>query len=97
MTQAIAQLVSLTLDPQIVRRICRTKPSPPKPPKPPRIRPEPKPKRPAGRPKMPDEKWAQIKQLAENHDLSNRQVAERAGVAFSTVARYRRENGLSRP
>lgn len=90
MTQAIAQLVTLTLNPQIARRIRRTKFRPPKPP---RVKPEPKPKRPVGRPKMPDEKWAQIKRLAENEDLSNRQIAKRAGVAYSTVAKYRREQG----
>lgn len=93
MSQAIAQLVTLTLNPQIARRIRRTKFRPPKPP---RVKPEPKPKRPhPGRPKMPDEKWAQIKRLAEDRDLSNRQIAERVGVAFSTVARYRREHGLN--
>lgn len=95
MSQAIAQLVTLTLNPQIARRIRRTKFRPPKPP---RVKPEPKPKRPfPGRPPMSDEKWAQIKRLAEDQDLSNRQIAERVGVAFSTVARYRRERGLNRP
>lgn len=93
MSQAIAQLVALTLNPKIARRIRRTKFRPPKPP---RIKPEPRPKLPTGRPKMPDEIWDQIKRLAENRDLSNRQIARQAGVAFSTVARYRRERGLSR-
>lgn len=95
MSQALAQLVMLTLNPQIARRIRRTKFRPPKPP---RVKPEPKPKRPfPGRPPMPDEKWATVKRLAENTGLSNRQIAKRAGVAFSTVARYRREHGLNRP
>ena len=94
MTLAIAQLVGLTLNPKIARRIYRTKFRPPKPP---RAKPEPKPKRPAGRPKMPDEKWARIKRLAVDPSLSNRQIAKRVGVAFSTVAKYRRENRLNRP
>lgn len=94
MSQAIAQLVTLTLNPQIAHRIRRTKFRPPKPP---RAKPEPKPKGPVGRPRMPDEKWAQIKRLAEDPNLSNRRIAARVGVAFSTVAKYRRERGLNRP
>lgn len=94
MSQAIAQLVILTLNPQIARRIRRTKFRPPKPP---RAKPEPKPKGPVGRPKMPDEKWAQIKRLAEDPALSCNQIARIAGVAYSTVTKYRRENGLSGP
>lgn len=95
MSQAIAKLVTLTLNPQIARRIRRTKLRPPKPP---RIKPEPQPKRPfPGRPKMPDEKWAQIKQLAEDPALSCNQIARIAGIAYSTVTKYRRENGLVWP
>jgi DNA invertase Pin-like site-specific DNA recombinase len=95
MSQAIAQLVTLTLNPQIARRIRRTKFRPPKPP---RVKPEPKPKRPhSGRPKMPDEKWAQIKRLAEDPTLSCNQIARVVGVAYSTVTKYRRENGLVGP
>uniref|UniRef100_UPI003341EBBF hypothetical protein n=1 Tax=Castellaniella defragrans TaxID=75697 RepID=UPI003341EBBF len=94
MTQAISQLVTLTLNPQIARRIRRMKFRPPRPP---RAKPEPKPKLPHGRPKMPAKKWAQIMRLAENRNLSNRQIAALVGVAFSTVARYRREHGLNRP
>ncbi|WP_368655433.1 hypothetical protein ABRY94_11920 [Castellaniella ginsengisoli] len=95
MSQAIAQLVTLTLNPQIARRIRRTKFRPPKPP---RVKPEPKPKRPfPGRPPMPEEKWAQIRRLAEDQSLSNYQIAAIVGVAYSTVGRYRREHGLNRP
>lgn len=94
MSQAIAQLVALTLNPKIARRIRRTKFRPPKPP---RVKPEPKPKRPVGRPKMPDEKWAQIRRLAEDQSLSSRQIARQVGAAFSTITRYRRERGLIGP
>lgn len=94
MVNAISQLVTLTLNPKIVRRIYRTKFRPPKPP---RIKPEPRPKGPLGRPKMPDEKWATIKRLAEDPALSCNQIARIAGVAYSTVTKYRRENGLIGP
>ncbi|MFT0533980.1 hypothetical protein ACMHYJ_14300 [Castellaniella hirudinis] len=95
MSQALAQLVTLTLNPKIARRIRRTKFRPPKPP---RIKPAPKPKHPfPGRPKMPDEKWAQIKRLAENPSLSSRRIAGIVGVAYSTDTKYRRENGLRGP
>lgn len=85
MSQAIAQLVTLTLNPQIARRIRRTKFRPPKP------------KLPVKRTRVPSETWAQIERLGADQGLSNRQVADVVGVSIATVARLRRKLGLNRP
>lgn len=80
---AISHTVFMILTPGIAYAISR------QPPPPPVIRP-------VGAPRKPEHVWAEIRRLAQRDDLSNYKIAELTGVAFSTVAKYRRENGLAR-